>query len=294
MLRALAISAALVLAGAVGTEAAPAAPPLQLTVYNPGGRSIFPVSSDILAGRHDAILIDAQFQRNDAEAVVKRIKAGGKRLTTVYISHSDPDYYFGLDVIHAAFPKARIVATAPTVAAIHALAQRKFAYWGPILRQNAPRSIVYPTVLAGNHLTLEGRRLDIEGLDGPTPARSFVWIPSLKTVVGGAVVFSGTHVWVADTPTTEARKQWQATLAMIVALHPVRVVPGHYLGDEPPGLDAVSFTSDYLHAFDEEKSRATTAASLITAMEKRYPNLPDSSWLELGAKVVKGDMRWPQ
>jgi len=276
------------------SAAPPLAPALTLTVYNPGARSIFPVSSVIIAGRHDAILVDAQFQKNDAEAVVKLIRASGKQLMTVYISHSDPDYYFGLDVIHAAFPKARIVATAPTVAAITQLAQRKLAYWGPFLRSNSPQDLILPEVLTGDHLTLDDQDIDIVGLDGPTPARTFVWIPSLRTVVGGAVVFSGTHVWVADTPTVPSRADWQATLKTLLGLHPTRVVPGHFLGAEPAGISAVRFTGDYLTAFDEEALKAAAADALIAAMERRYPGLPDSEWLMLGAKVVKGDMRWPQ
>ncbi|MFK2905341.1 MBL fold metallo-hydrolase [Dyella ginsengisoli] len=274
--------------------AAAATAPLTLEVYNPGAKSMFPVSSEIVSGAHDAVLIDAQFQRNDAQALVDKIRASGKTLTTVYVSHSDPDYYFGLDVIHAAFPKARIVATAPTVAAMKAIMQRKLDFWGPQLKENKPHALVLPQVLKGDHLTLEGHRLQIEGLDGPTPARSYVWIPSLKTVVGGAVVFSGSHVWVADTPTPEARQQWQATLKTIEALKPVRVVPGHYLGEAPAGLAAVKFNADYLTTFDAQAKQAKTADALITAMETAYPDLPERSWLELGARVVKGDMKWPQ
>lgn len=76
---------------------------LSMEVFNPGEKSIFPVSSEIISGKHEVALIDAQFQRDDAEELVKKIKATGKKLTTVYISHSDPDFYFGLDVIKAAF-----------------------------------------------------------------------------------------------------------------------------------------------------------------------------------------------
>ena len=112
---------------------------LKLEVYNPDVKSIFPYSSEIVSGKTEVVLIDAQFQRNDAEVLVQKIKATGKKLTTVYISHSDPDYYFGLDVIRVAFPDARIVATAQTVAAIRASKDRKLAYWGPILKGNAPR-----------------------------------------------------------------------------------------------------------------------------------------------------------
>ena len=91
-----------------------AASALKMEVYNPGEKSVFPVSSEIITGEKDAVLIDAQFQRNDAEKLVEMIKATGKNLTTVYISQSDPDFYLGLDGIHAAFPYARIVATQAT------------------------------------------------------------------------------------------------------------------------------------------------------------------------------------
>jgi glyoxylase-like metal-dependent hydrolase (beta-lactamase superfamily II) len=225
---------------------------------------------------------------------VKKIKASGKDLKVVYISHSDPDYYFGLNVIKTAFPNTRIFATAPTVAAIKQLMHRKLAYWGPILQQNAPHKLVLPGVLNGNRIMLEGHALEIEGLNGPTPARSYVWIPSLRTVVGGAVVFGGTHVWMADTQTPLARRQWLATLRSIKELKPLRVVPGHYLGPLQPGLAAVKFDENYLKNFEIQNHKTNTAQAVIAAMESIYPNLPERSWLELGAKVIKGDYKWPQ
>lgn len=115
--------------------AAPA--PLQLTVYNPGTEALFPVSSVIVSGQHDAILVDAQFGKAQAEQVVEKLRASGKQLTTIYISHGDPDYYFGLDTLVSAFPKARVVATAPTVAHIKKTMDAKLAYWGP---QRGPTS----------------------------------------------------------------------------------------------------------------------------------------------------------
>ena len=93
-----------------------AADKLNIDVYNPGAAGVFAVSSEIISGPSEVALIDAQFQRNDAQELVKRIKATGKKLTTVYISHSDPDYYFGLDTIKAAFPQAKILATPQTIA----------------------------------------------------------------------------------------------------------------------------------------------------------------------------------
>ncbi|MGG5282790.1 MBL fold metallo-hydrolase [Pseudomonas viridiflava] len=273
--------------------AAQAADPLKIDVYNPAEKAIFPVSSELITGQHDAVLIDAQFQRNDAEALVQKIKASGKKLTTVYISHSDPDYYFGLDVIQAAFPEAKIVASEPTVKAIKASMQGKLAYWGPILKDNAPAKLVLPEVLKGDHLTLEGQPLEIKGLQGPAPQRSYVWIPSLKAVVGGVVVSSGIHVWVADTQTPKSRQDWLATLKGIEALKPTTVIPGHYLGEVPEGTKAVTFTADYLKSFEEHAAKTRDSAALIDAMKKAWPQLAEPSSLELSAKVIKSEMKWP-
>ncbi|WP_082221406.1 MBL fold metallo-hydrolase [Herbaspirillum chlorophenolicum] len=286
--RALALAATgLIAAGAQAADA------LKLDVYNPGKQAIFPVSSVLVTGQRDAILVDAQFGKREAQQVVEKIRASGKKLTTIYISHGDPDFYFGLDTIHAAYPDAKIVATPQTVAHIRATVQGKLAYWGPKLGDNAPAATIVPDVLKGRSLTLEGRKLDIMGLDGPQPERSFVWIPSLKAVVGGVVVDGKLHVWTADTQSLASRKDWLATLDRIEKLKPAVVVPGHFSEGAPLDIESVRFTRGYLKAFDEEAAKAADSAALVAAMKQRYPELGDSASLELSAKVIKGEMKWP-
>jgi glyoxylase-like metal-dependent hydrolase (beta-lactamase superfamily II) len=296
-LAALAAAATVLFAGVTPARAAGPAAPLHIEVYNPGEKSLFPVSSEIVTGKTGAILIDAQFQRNDADALVQRIKAIGKPLKLVYISHSDPDYYFGLDTIRAAFPDVRIVATPQTVDAIRANKDGKLAYWGPILKDNAPRALIVPEPLHGNTVTLDGQTLRIVGLDGPTPDRTVVSIPSAHAVIGGIPVAANIHVWIADTQTPASRANWLKMLDRIAALRPQRVVPGHYLpnpdGSAPDTLASVRFTRDYLKAFEVEAARAPNSAALIAAMKARYPGLADESSLELSAKVIKGEMQWP-
>lgn len=268
--------------------------PLKLETYNPGEHSIFPVTSSILIGRREVLLVDAQFQRNDAQALVDKIKQSGKVLKTVYISQADPDYYFGLDVIHTAFPKAKIVATKQTVQAIQAQMKGKLAYWGPILKDNAPQALVLPEVIQADHLSIEGHRIETKGLKGPQAERSYLWAPSLKTVLGGVVVSHGIHVWIADTQTPESRAAWRQTLDDIAALKPSRVVPGHFLGAEPSGLDAVTFTGNYISTFEREATTAPDAAALVKAMTQAYPTLGEAASLDLSAKVIKGELKWPQ
>lgn len=269
-----------------------ASEPLQLEVYNPGHQAIFPVSSVIVSGEKEAILVDAQFGKAQAEQLVRRLQASGKRLTTIYISHGDPDYYFGLDTVTQAFPDAKVFASAATQAHIRQTMDAKLAYWGPQMGADKPARLVLPQVLHGHTLMLEGRSLEVVGLDGPQPDRSFVWIPSIRAVVGGVVVAQNIHVWMADTQTARSHADWLATLAKIETLAPRTVVPGHYLGQSDHSLDAVRFTAGYIRAFDAEAARAKDSGALIEAMKQRYPALADESSLELGAKVAKGEMKW--
>ena len=276
----------------LGLAANALAAPLTLDVYNPGTQAIFPVSSVLVSGEKDAILVDAQFGKSQAEQLVQKIRASGKQLTTIYISHGDPDYYFGLDTLTAAFPKAKVLASQPTVEHIRKTVDGKLAFWGPKMGADMPAKTIVPQVLEGDSLMLEGQKLQVLGLDGKQPDRSFVWIPSIKAVVGGVVVAQNIHVWMADTQTAQSHADWLATLQSIETLKPQTIVPGHYLGESTRSLAAVQFTADYIRAFDEETAKAKDSATLIAAMKKRYPRLGEESSLELSAKVAKGEMQW--
>ena len=277
----------------VASTPEPVVQPLKTEVYNPGANGIFEVSSTLITGAKDAVLVDAQFSTVDAQKLVDLIKASGKRLTTIYISHGDPDFYFGLVALTTAFPEAKVLATPQTIAHIKETSAGKLQFWGPKLGAGAPSRIVVPDPIQGNQIELEGNKLEIMGLDGPTPDRSFVWIPSIKTVLGGIPVIAGEHVWMADTQTPQSHADWLATLDRITALKPHTVIPGHFKPGSPQNLDAVRFTADYIRAFDAETAKAKNADALIAALKQRYPDLGGVSSLELSAKVAKGEMKWP-
>ena len=285
---------------AAPSAAAPATDPssqgtqqaLNVEVFNPGADAIFAVSSELLTGTSDAVLVDAQFSTADAAKLVEKIKASGKKLTTIYISHGDPDFYFGLETLHAAFPDAQILATPQTIAHIQASKDEKLKIWGPQLGANAPRQLLVPAPLQGNSLQLEGQELQVIGLDGASPQRTALWVPSIRTVMGGVLVEAGSHVFMADTQTPQSHQDWLAALQQIKDLAPVRVIPGHYAEGAPQDLAAVEFTANYIRAFDEEAAKAKDSGALIAAMKQRYPGLPGEASLELSAKVAKGELPW--
>ena len=269
-----------------------AAQPLKLDIYNPGDEAIFPVSSVLVTGEKDAILIDAQFAKPQAEQIVETIRKSGKNLTTIYISHGDPDFYFGLQTFTKAFPNARVVASAQTVAHIQETKDAKLAYWGPKLGAGAPDKVIVPEVLQGNELKLEGQKLQVIGLDGPQPDRTFVWIPSIKAVMGGVVLSNNIHVWMADTQSAKSHQDWLATLAAIEKLQPATIVPGHFVPGELKPNQSPDFTARYIKTFDAETTKAKDSVALIEAMKAHYPKLADESSLVLSAKVAKGEMKW--
>jgi glyoxylase-like metal-dependent hydrolase (beta-lactamase superfamily II) len=263
--------------------------PLTVTVYNPGEKAIFPVSSELVSGDKEAILIDAQFGVNDGKALVDLIKQSGKTLTTVYISGGDPDYYFGLEPIKAAFPAVKILASQHVVDHIKQTKDAKLAYWGPILAEQAPKQLIVPQVMTASHLTLEGKTIEIKAMNTPS---AYLWVPSIKTALGGVPVYGNTHVWMADSQTTAARAQWVQTLNDLLALKPARVVPGHFLGAEPKGAEAVAFTRDYVLNFEQELAKAKGSTELVEALKQAYPALPLDDGLTIGAKVATGEMKW--
>lgn len=248
----------------------------------------------LLTGKKEAILLDGGFTLSDGRAVAEAIKSTGKRLTTIFVSCNDPDYYFSLRPIVEAFPKAKVIATPVTVEAIKANVQGKLEAWGPQLKDNGPQKladVVIPTPAKATSLELEGARIEIVEVPGMHDRR-YLWVPSLKAVFGGVLVDSGIHVWVADTATPELRAAWVKALDAIAARKPKIVVPGHQAEGAEQGIAAITFTRDYLLAFEEEMGRTKDSAELIAAMTKRYPDLKDAGTLALGAKVAKGEMKW--
>lgn len=266
---------------------------LSIETFNPGTNSIFAVSSSLIEGPTEVILVDAQFQRNDAQTVVDMINATGKQLTTIFISHGDPDFYFGLDVITAAFPDAKVLSTPSTRDYIKASMEPKKDHWGPILGDNAPQYLVLPDSLEGDTLKVDGQSVKVTGLDGHDPAHTFLWVPSAKTVLGGIPVFDNMHAWMADSPTPESRQNWLQTLDLMSELQPETVIPGHYLPDSSKDVNSIAFIRQYVEDFTSAQNQATDSQALIATMKTSYPNIGGDALLDLSAKVATGEMQWP-
>jgi len=270
--------------------AAPAfAAPLQLDVYNPQDKGIFPVSSTLVSGEKEAVLFDAQFSVKDGEQLVKLINSRGKTLKEIVITSGDPDFYFGLEPLVKAFPQAKVVASQAVVDHINATKDAKLAFWGPQMKDGAPAKIIVPQATTATRFTVDGETLELKHAGDYA---AYVWIPANKAILGGTGIASGIHVWTADTQTPAIRQGWMKVLSEMQALKPQQVVPGHYLGERPADNAAITFTHDYLKTFEQALSSQKGSAAVIKAMKAAYPGLADESSLELSAKVNTGEMKW--
>ena len=240
----------------------------------------FPVGSKnktatLVTGETEALLVDAGFTRADGH----RLVAADPRLrqassTTVFISHADPDFYFGAEVIADAFPEAAFVATP----------LRHRAHRGTPTRASSRR---------GRHLgaNLPTRLVDLEPADrrphprGPhasssraarprCPTATTCGRPSTAPSLGGVLLFQQEHVWVADTATPGAARRLDRPAGRDGSPRPAAGRPRPPAARRRRRTRAPSpHTRDYLDRLRGASSpRPPTAPPLTEALVKRYPD----------------------
>ncbi|GGK89756.1 MBL fold metallo-hydrolase [Streptomyces flaveus] len=255
----------------------------------------FPVGSKnktatLITGEEEAFLIDAGFTRADGHRLVAEILDSGKTLTKVFISHADPDFYWGAEVVADAFPQAELFATPLVIEHIRDAYEGKLKAWEPV-GVNRPTRLVEPAELTGD-ITFEGHVFQLKGGHPGLPDRHYLWQAEHRAIVAGVLLFQNEHVWVADTATPESRAVWIELLDEMTALDPAFAVPGHRLPTTTLDASPISYTRDYLTAFEAELAKADSGEALTKALIARYPDAGMLIAAQLGAKVAKGEMTW--
>src|SRR6202046_34325 len=186
-----------------------------------------PITSTLIFGDADAVLVDAMTTVAEAEALADWIALHNRNLETIYITHAHFDHFYGLSILLDRFPGARAIATPKTVNAmqmsftppVERLARRLFP------GQMAAK-FVAPEPYERNTFTLEGQELRIiEQGRTDSPDSTSLYVPSIGLIAAGDVVYNQCHMYVgAITP--ESRKNWVAALDRLAALNPTIVVAG--------------------------------------------------------------------
>jgi glyoxylase-like metal-dependent hydrolase (beta-lactamase superfamily II) len=169
----------------------------------------FEVASVIVAGKTDAVLIDAQWTLSNAYRVVSEILETGKNLKTIYLTHAHPDHYFGVGTIAEVFPQARVVAIPSEANIINKQFFGKMEIWeSQIGSHNVCRKPANVVALKEDYFELEGQRFEIiSKVMGDMKYNTMVWIPSIKTLYASDVLFNQAHPFTCELTAGE-RQQW--------------------------------------------------------------------------------------
>ena len=92
-----------------------------------------PISSTLISGERDAILVDAPITVEQARSLANWIAASGKNLTTIYATHGHGDHFFAATTVLERFPNVRFV-TRPEVIKImrqQASPESLATFWNP-------------------------------------------------------------------------------------------------------------------------------------------------------------------
>lgn len=272
--------------------AASATPAPKLHIEEVGSDSTaFDVIATIVVGPTEALLYDAQYHVADARRLADRIAATGKHLEAIILSHPDHDHFAGAAAVVERFPGTPVYMTPKALEEYKRTAPPAFRGEKARAPQLLADSIVTPTPLPSNHLTVDGEKIEvIPDLTGDviTGVNTILWIPSISTVLAGDVVFNTVHAWLGSSDTT-SRVAWRKSLARIAALHPKVVVAGHKKDvaapDAPNVVDAMDH---YLADFDSLRKTLPNPPALFQAMLARYPNYAVPNLLRFGAMQAYG------
>ena len=91
----------------VDVYVAPMRPFVGAPAQAPGDEPMWsPMSSTLIAGATEAILVDTLVTINQVDALAEWVRGFGKRITGVYITHGHSDHWIGLARLQDHFPEA--------------------------------------------------------------------------------------------------------------------------------------------------------------------------------------------
>jgi glyoxylase-like metal-dependent hydrolase (beta-lactamase superfamily II) len=252
-----------------------------------GDRPVWsPLSTTLIHGHSDAVLVDPPFTREQAHLVIDWVRGSNKNITHIFVTHGHGDHWFTAGMLADEFD-AQIVATAGTIEQMHRNVVMREAVWDKLFPGQIPETTVTAVLAENNRIELEGKRLDIvEVGHTDTDATSVLHVPDLDLVVAGDTVYNGVHLYLAESA-DGGRDKWRSAIDIVENLEPRWIVAGHKNKDlDDSAARTISQTRDYLGSADELLSQHTTALGFFNAMVERFPDRLNPGALWLGAAAL--------
>ncbi|MFD0744292.1 MBL fold metallo-hydrolase [Phytohabitans flavus] len=227
-----------------------------------------PITSTLILGDREAVLVDAPHTVQRAAEVADWVEASGRDLVAMYATHGHGDHYFGFTEVARRFPRSRLLGTAGTVSL--ALEQASSPLWRTLFPGQIPDDIRPLEVVDGPVFDLEGHEIRFaEAGHSDIRDTTFVHVPELALVVGGDIVYNEVHVHASDSDQAQ-RREWTAALDRIAALNPVAVIAGHKKPGNDDGPHVAEETKAYLRDTDEACTVARSPEEFVDLMLQRH------------------------
>jgi len=232
-------------------------------------------TSTLIAGEHDAILIDALTTTAEGNRLVTWLRQSGKNLRAIAVTHGHFDHFFGAGPVLDAFPGCRLIACDQQVVdeARSQTAPAAMARWNALFPGQLPPSPPVPTWTGAADLDVDGSPVQLRVIGGADGMLATIaYVPELRVLCSGDIAYNNIHMWLWNS-TTESRKAWLASLDAVAAFTPTTIVTGHK--DPDARDDAAARVLDqsrrYLEDFEEAKAVSGTPRELIDRMLGKYP-----------------------
>lgn len=147
---------------------------------NGGRRTWAPISTILVYGARDAVLIDPPLTAAQAAAVGDWAGASGKRLTHILATHAHGDHWFTAATLAHRFPGTQVIASTGTIKQMHRALAAREGFWDKILPGQIPASPVTAVPAVGNRILLEGHELILVDVGhSDTDDTSVIHVPDL-------------------------------------------------------------------------------------------------------------------
>jgi glyoxylase-like metal-dependent hydrolase (beta-lactamase superfamily II) len=249
-----------------------------------------PISSTLISGERDAVLVDTPITVEQARALASWVAASGKNLTTIYATHGHGDHFFGTSTVLERFPNARFVARPEVIKIMRQQASPESlaTFWNPRFPGQISSQLAIAEELTGNVITLEGQDLVSVPLGfTDTAGTTCLHVPSIGLIVAGDAAYNGVHLHLSESPDQQRRQEWIADLDKMESLKPRAVIAGHKRVGRDDSPKILGETRKYISDFERLAVQTTTARDLYDQMLKLYPEWGNRGALWTSVRAVK-------